>query len=390
MLWDYMKAKQSLRRSISFILLVLATFFLLWALFSTNRGEAEIASVEQSILEKGALLTITPDLIEQLNLTVDWNLQKYIAVTARKYKVGFTSVVVMDAFSGDILALYGNDDAGENCALSLDTYLGASTFKLVTAAAALEECDISPTSVFTYNGKSNTLYKNQISQITNRWSRKITLARAFALSNNVVFAKIGLHHLGEGPLLLTAMKLGFWQPPLREVLCTPSTLSVPDNEYNLAELSSGFNHSTRISPIHAAQMITAVVNDGTMVTPRIIRSDTTDKYQVFSKETAGQLQSMMARTIRSGTLSKAFRGYGYDKVLKRLSMGAKSGTIDGTDPEGRYTWFVGYAQDEKIGRAITIACLVVRQDYFWIEADRYARKVIRHCFSKPFTVATTR
>ena len=336
-----------------------------------------------------SLRTITPDLIEQLNLTIDWNLQKYIAATARKYKVAFTSVVVMDAFSGDILALYGNDDTGENCALGLDSYLGASTFKLVTAAAALEECDISPTSVFTYNGKSNTLYKNQITQRTNRWTRKITLTRAFALSNNVVFAKIGLHHLGEGPLLLTAMKLGFWQTPLRELSCTPSTLYIPENEYNLAELASGFNHSTRISPIHAAQMITAVVNDGTMVTPRIIRSDTTDKHQVFSKETAEYLQTMMSRTIRSGTLSKAFSGYGYDRVLKCLSMGAKSGTIDGTDPEGRYTWFVGYAQDEKTARAITIACLVVRQDYFWIEADRYARKVIRQCFSKPLTVATT-
>jgi hypothetical protein len=91
---------------------------------------------------------------------------------------------------------------------------------------------------------------------------------------------------------------------------------------------------------------------------------------------------MMERTVRCGTVAKAFRHIGSDRVLRDLTIGGKSGSIDGDEPQGRRNWFAGYAQNRTNGEAITIGCLLIRDRYFWIEADTLARLVMRHYFAK--------
>ncbi len=352
------------------------------------RQEAGVIEEQASPgLTRDDLRLITPELIEERDLTVDWDLQGYIAEAMKDYKVGFAAVAVMDAYSGELLALYGKDAGGENCTLGLDTYLAASLFKVVTSVAALEYGGMSPETLFSYNGKAHTLYRDQLSTATNRWTRQISLERAFAVSNNVVFGKLAAYDLGEQPVLLSAMRLGFWTSPLKECACRPSTLFIPETTYNLAELASGFNRRTRVSPVHAGQIVSPVLTGGSMVTPRIVRSTPVERVEVFSQDTAEKLKGMMARTVRSGTVSGTFRGYARDRVLKNLVLGAKTGSINGTQPDGRRNWFVGFAEDAASGRAITVACLIIREDYYWIEADGLAKKIIRNYFAEPLTVA---
>ena len=376
------------RLSIRYIVLSLTALCAFFIFFSEKPQGAQ--GLEQHTAERlpgESLSVLSPDRVEEMNLTVNWDLQEYIASTVRRNKVWFAAVVVMDAHSGDILALYGRDESGENCSLCLNAYLGASLFKVVTAAAAIDYGGMSPQSKCTYNGKAHTLYRHQLLPKQNRWTREISLARAFAQSNNVVFAKIGTTELGETPILLAAMRLGFWQPPLQSFECMPSTLFIPQTQFNLAELASGFNRHTRISPVHAAQMVTAVVNQGSMVNPRLKEDVAAGSQQVISEDAAEQLRSMMAQTIRSGTVSRTFWNSRHDRVLKNVQLGAKSGSIDGTEPDGRRNWFMGYAVHEKTGEAITIASLIIREDYYWIEADALSKKIIRYYFSRPVTVA---
>jgi cell division protein FtsI/penicillin-binding protein 2 len=118
-----------------------------------------------------------------------------------------------------------------------------------------------------------------------------------------------------------------------------------------------------------------------MVRPRIIKDRVIETRQVIDPKTAMSLQCMMRRTIQNGTVSHAFRGYETDHILKHLSLGAKSGTIDGRDPDGRRNWFVGYAKDSAPDRGIAIACLIIRDDYYLIESEGIARKIIRYYFS---------
>ena len=105
-----------------------------------RRGDAEVVTVpqRQPVVSREALKNITHDLIENLGLTIDWELQDYIASTARRYHVGFAAVAILDPSSGEILALYGKDSQGEDCGLGLDAYLAASLFKVVTAKAAID------------------------------------------------------------------------------------------------------------------------------------------------------------------------------------------------------------------------------------------------------------
>ena len=50
----------------------------------------------------------------------------------------------------------------------------------------------------------------------------------------------------------------------------PSRFQINDEPYHWAELASGFNRDTTISPLHGAVMVSAVLNDGRMVTPAIV------------------------------------------------------------------------------------------------------------------------
>jgi hypothetical protein len=80
-------------------------------------------------------------------------------------------------------------------------------------------------------------------------------------------------------------------------------------------------------------------------------------------------------------MAKDFRGYKQDRVLKHLRIGAKSGSIEGKEPRGWRKWFLGYAEDNNSGQAIAIGCVLVRGDYFWIEADGLTRLIIRRYFA---------
>ncbi len=362
-----------------FVLLVILVVF---GVMARNGDHTLVKRQTCCSIDRDNLRRITPRSIDRYKLTIDPGLQGYIRDMVKRYRVKFSAICVLDGITGDILALYGKREEREDCTLALDTYLAASLFKIITSIAAIEYAHLSPQSVFTYNGKAHTLYKSQIDHHRNRWTRVTTLSRAFALSNNVVFAKIGLSRLGAGPLLLTAMKLGFWQSPLIECRCEPSTILVPENNYNIAELASGFNRYTRISPVHAAQIVTGPLNHGFMVRPRIVKGLPLESIQVMDSRTSRYILEMMRQTVTRGTVSSAFRRYRSDRVLRRLTIGAKSGTIDGKDPEGRRNWFVGYAKDRRTGREISIACLVIIDDYYWIEADDLARMIIRYYFSK--------
>lgn len=368
-----------------YILIPFVVIVLFCVFFAGKKGEADVTFGDKRFLGRESLRHISPDMIEQYGLTIDGGLQCFIAETARKYRVSFGAVAVMDAYSGDLLALYGKDRTGEDCSIPLDAYLAASVFKIVTASAAIDR-GMTPLTPVTYSGNPYTLYKGQLAAGSERWSQQITLAQAFAMSNNVVFGKLGAQFLGEGPILLAAMRLGFWRPIMRECWSAPSAVLIPESDYNLAEMACGFNHETRMSPVHAAQIVSAIVNGGRMVTPRLLRTMGVESNRVMSDSNAENLRFMMAETLRTGTIANGFKSSKYDRVLKDLTLGAKSGSIDSRNPEGRLNWFVGYAEHPERG-AVTVACLLLRDDYYLIKADDLSRMIIKQYFSEPNVVA---
>lgn len=371
-----------------FVPLIVTAIFLF--VLSDRPGEAGVVKSHprQPAVSRSSLQVITPQLIRDKNLTINWDLQEYVASAAKKARTGFVTVVVLNPRTGEILAMYGKDSSGEDDSLCLNSYLAASLFKVVTATAAIDYAGMSVGSMCTYTGNAHTLYKSQISaKESKRWATEVTLARAFASSNNVIFGKIGAMNLGEAPLLLTAMRLGFWKAPIVDCQSTPSTVFIPESQFNLAELASGYNRYTRVSPVHAAQMVSAVLNEGAMVRPKLLKVSNTASEQVMCRETADELRVMMCQTVKNGTVSRAFSNIRYDRVLKDLIIGGKSGSINGVEPQGRRNWFMGFAENTSTGESITIGCLVIRDSSHWPEAHELAKNIIRHYFAEPTMVA---
>ncbi|MFZ7128720.1 MAG: penicillin-binding transpeptidase domain-containing protein [Desulfobacterales bacterium] len=321
--------------------------------------------------------TIDPELQASLVNSFDTRHSRYIAI------------VVMNPENGEILALAGFDrnNADGNPCIG-NPFPAASIFKIVTAAAAVEKHGYRAGTPLAYNGAKHTLYKSQLKEVKNRYTRNTTLEDAFAQSVNPVFGKLGAHALGRETLQHFGEAFGFNQKIHFEIPTATSPLKVDDEPYHWAEVASGFNRDTQISALHGALLAASLVNGGAMMEPTIIRcitdetgselyrNQTTEMSRPVSATTTSVLKRLMAETIQSGTARKAFRGYQKDKVLSGVRIGGKTGSIDNASHDARLDWFVGYAEDQSEKQKIAVAAIVAHVDYIGKRAAEYARGAI--------------
>jgi cell division protein FtsI/penicillin-binding protein 2 len=266
----------------------------------------------------------------------------------------------------------------------------------VTAAAAVEQCGLNSNSTLTFNGNQHTLYKRQLKDRTNKYTNHISLRDSFAKSVNPVFGKIGKLHLGKEALRKYAEAFGFNSTIDFEKPLSPSRFTIEDDPYNWAEIASGFNRKTTLSPLHGALMASIIVNEGKAIEPSIIEKIITDggdtvvpaqstaAEEVISPPTARVVYDLMEATIRYGTGSKAFRGYRRDPVLSKLNIGGKTGSIYNKSHELRYDWFVGFADVKNGNRQLAVAVVVAHEKYIGIRASQYARMAMKKYFTDAF------
>jgi cell division protein FtsI/penicillin-binding protein 2 len=93
----------------------------------------------------------------------------------------------------------------------------------------------------------------------------------------------------------------------------------------------------------------------------------------------------MAATITSGTARKVFRGHSHNKVLSRLWLGGKTGSIFNRPHDARYDWFVGFANEKKGAAKLVVSVMVAHEEYIGTRAGQYARMVIEHYFKDYFS-----
>lgn len=305
-----------------------------------------------------------------------------------RYHPDFGAFAAIDAETGRILALSsfikGGEDLG-NLAIR-GSFPAASVFKTVTASAALDQHKLTPNSITPFNGKSTTLYKRQVLHYKrNKWTRQPTLKNAYAKSMNPVFARIGIYTVGGEILEKYAEKFGFNQQIDSDLpFDTGNTRIDPHNNWNVAEAASGFTRNTTLSPLHGAMLAAAVVNDGVMMKPFIVKSGTAKEgmllyqpkieqvAQPISVSTARAMRTLMRQTVKTGTAKKSFRRF--LSKHRGLDVGGKTGTLNGTDPKGKTDWFIGYA--EQNGKKIAYAGVTVNKEKWTVKSHYVARKVI--------------
>lgn len=332
----------------------------------------------------------------QVQYTFEPEFHQDMADVYLKYQPDYACFVAIDVDTGAIINLTSfikGDEQWDNLVMR-SAYPAASVFKMITAAAGLDTGKLSPSSIIPFNGKSTTLYKNQVLRHkANKWTREPTLKESFAKSVNAVFARIGIFEVGGDKLREYAQRFGFDREMHTDFQLPPSRVALNfDEQWAIAEAASGYTRDITLSPIHAAQMAAIVANDGKMVRPYMVESivglngellykaqPETQGAQVISAQTAAHLRTLMQETTRIGSARKSFRGLERYKVYKGMEIGGKTGSLTGLSPQGRHDWFVGYA--EKDGKRIAYASLIVNKEKWYVRSAYVARQFIYHYFS---------
>jgi peptidoglycan glycosyltransferase len=334
----------------------------------------------------------------QVDTSLDPDLQRYMLKKMDRVNSRFIGIVAAEPATGRIILLSGFNKQNPDLDPCLDSqYPAASIFKIVSAAAAIEQCGLTSDSKMRFNGYAHTLYKRQLKDVDNRYTNHITFRDSFAKSINPVFGKIGTLYLDKSQLEQYARQFGFNQTIDFEIEFPPSHLSIKDAPYNWAEIASGFNNTTTLSPLHGVLLAAAVVNNGEFVEPTVIDRITdaagetlysgTPKImkQAIEPSTSMVLNTMMQATVRSGTARKIFRGYKKDRILSRLSIGGKTGSIFNRKHDLRFDWFVGFAEEIKGDKKLAVSVVVAHEEYIGIRAGQYARMIIRKHFLDYFS-----
>jgi len=348
-------------------------------------------------LKEKSFNVVVDGLTYRVDTSLDISLQQFLLKNLKLSTSRYIGIVGMDPVTGRILSMVGYDKTKQSGNPCVDSrFPAASIFKIITASAAVEKCGFNLDSKLTYNGRKYTLYKFQLKDYSNRYTHKITFRDSFAQSVNPVFGKIGVHYLGKTALADYASAFGFNQSIDFEIQLAPSQVSFSDDPYQWAEVASGFNRETKISPLHGALITSAVLNRGKLVEPTIVdqiidqngrilyRGQLITLKQAMSPEASRIVNDLMKTTVSSGTCQKAFRGLENDKILSRLNIGGKTGSIYNKSHDTRYDWFVGFAEEKQGTAKIVISAVVAHEKYIGTRASQYARMAIKQYFSSYF------
>jgi peptidoglycan glycosyltransferase len=306
-----------------------------------------------------------------LGLTIEHELQ---ALAAEALGDQRGAVVALDPTTGAVLAmvsspsfdpnaLIGGDaaDAGDAIAADPDrpqlnralaeTYPPGSTFKIVTAAAALESGVAGPASTF---DNPTALELPGSTAVIRNFSRgpcgdgdTVTMSEAFARSCNTTFAQIGLD-VGADELVGAAERLGFNSDVPFDLVAEPSFIPpVEDFDFNLAGLAQSAigERDVRATPLEMALVASAVANDGVIMQPYVVdevfAADATIETvtepvvwrRALSPATADTIAELMELVVTSGTGTRA--------AVPGIRIGGKTGTaeVPGGPP---HAWFVGF------------------------------------------------
>ena len=239
-----------------------------------------------------------------------------------------------------------------------EIYPPGSTFKLVTAAAALEDGKTPDSTVKSPDRLKLPNTRVFLPNSGNCGGTEITLTQALKVSCNTAFANLGLE-VGEDKLREQAQAFGFDQRHLDDLGGVASQFPDKLNKAQLA-LSSIGQYDVAASPLQMAMVSAAIANDGVLMDPYIVsnvrshdlKPIETHEAQVLSKamtpENAKELQQMMAAVVSEGT--------GHNAQIPGVEVAGKTGTAQSDPKRKPFAWFTSFApvDDPKVAVAVIV------------------------------------
>lgn len=243
-----------------------------------------------------------------------------------------------------------------------ETYPPGSTFKVVTAAAALEnglydDIDAKTDSPLPWTlPQSTTELKNEGSIPC----KDASLREALRWSCNTVFGKMS-DDLGNRKMIEQTDKFGFNKEVFTPVRADAS-IYPEDNKPQNAMAGIG-QASNRTTPLQMAMVASAIANDGKLMQPYMVAerqapnldpvytAEPEELSRALSGENAQKLQQMMETVVKDGT--------GTNAQIPGVTVGGKTGTAQHglNNSEKPYAWFISYAKTDN-GSPVAVAVVV--------------------------------
>jgi len=347
------------------------------------------------------------DVSADVTLTLDGELQQ-AAANALGERRG--SVVALDPRTGAVLAFYSwptfdpnaisntEIDAARAAKEALDDATGeplltsahrqvfppGSTFKVITAASALENSVVTPTSpIFPEVIRYQLPLTDVALQNFGGTTCGGDLAQSLARSCNTTFAELGAEYLGPAPLIATAERFGFNDTPPFDIPLTATSrfpddygIQLGESDKNppapivegsslLAQASIG-QFDVRATPLQMALVAAGIANDGNIMEPHVVDrvSDSADGAllarvdaelwrQAVVPQVASTSESMMIGVVDSGTATSLARS--------GLTVGAKTGTAEVNTlagAEDTHAWVIAFAGRSGSEPEIALAVIV--------------------------------
>ncbi|MDJ0380775.1 penicillin-binding protein 2 [Streptomyces sp. G-G2] len=310
-------------------------------------------------------------------------------------KAAFTSlgskkgaVAAIDPQTGAILALAstpsydpstfaGNSKADEKAWVTLkdsedknlvnralrETYPPGSTFKVVTAAAALENNVVTDINAPTDTPEPYILPDTKTPMVNHASGcEKASLLRALEVSCNSVFANMG-NKVGRDNMVKTAEKFGFnndkIDTPVRAFGSVyDKTMDRPGNA-----LSSIGQFNTAATPLQMAMVTAAIANDGKLMKPYMVDQVTAPNLDVLQKhepeEMSRPLSAANAQKVQQMMVDVVENGTGTGAKINGVTVGGKTGTAQHGEKNAKrpYAWFISYAKTDK-GSPVAVAVVI--------------------------------
>ena len=359
-------------------------------LLSGKKGlkQVEVNVFERIIKEK---VIKEPEPGKDLSLTIDLNLQKY-AWDLLKGKCG--AIVVMDAYTGDILALISRPSYDPNLfvkgisykmwkKLTTDpfhplqnrviqsTFPPGSVFKLVVAGCALYYNRFSPYKKIFCPGFY--VLGNRKFRCWKKWGHGwVNMKEAISQSCDVYFYKLG-ELLGIDLISEYAKKCGFGQLTGIDLPYEKKGL-VPTKEWKLKRFKERWQKGEtlvtaigqgylQVTPIQVARFTAAIVNHGKLLKPNLILGQKPLVQGIIPvrKNELKIIKNSMIMTVNSS------HGTAHLIKLKGITIGAKTGTVQVTNKLYRekelkkipyklrdHAWMTSFAQKKNKAYVVTV------------------------------------
>jgi len=297
-----------------------------WKVVTLDSAGAEVETLHETPPTPGTTVTTT------LSATIQAAAEGALDTVAQQ-----AMIVALQPSTGEVLAVAQNGPADAAGAVALTgRYPPGSTFKIVTASAALQAGAVNPASPVPCPG--TTVIDGRLVPNNDRFDLgTVELHTAFAQSCNTTFARLAAD-LPPAALTDAARQFGLGVDFVMSG-ATTITGSVPPGESTVARAEAGFGQGTVVASPFGMALAAATVAHGSMPTPVLIRGTTTTADATPTAPPPAvldPLRAMMREVVTTGTaraLARTGEVYG------------KTGTAQFGDGTHSHGWFVGYRGD---------------------------------------------